>query len=69
MDTSQRSTKIQREARQGCPLSPTFFALCIELLSYEVSSNINIKVISVDYIEKSFADDATFFNRRILTFI
>ena len=63
---------IQRGVRQGCPLSPTLFILCIELLSYEASSNVNIKGISVDNIEIKntlFADDAIFFNRRVSTFI
>lgn len=55
--------KIEKGVRQGCPLSPYLFIICIELLSNEVTKNKDIKGIKIGNIELKqtlFADDACF---------
>ena len=52
-----------RGVRQGCPLSTYLFIMCIELLSYKISTTEDIKGIIYTKLElkKSlFADDASF---------
>lgn len=55
--------QIHRGVRQGCPLSPYLFILCIELLSNQVIRNEDIKGITIgekEYKTSLFADDASF---------
>ena len=54
---------IQKGVRQGCPLSPYIFIICIELLANEINTNENISGIRVKNTEIKqtlFADDACF---------
>ena len=55
--------KIDKGVRQGCPLSPYLFIICIELLANEIRKNKDIKGIKINNIELKqtlFADDACF---------
>lgn len=55
--------KIRRGVRQGCPLSPFLFIICIELLSNAVRKNEDINGIRLsgrEYKTSLFADDAAF---------
>ena len=55
--------QITRGVRQGCPLSPYLFIVCIELLSNNITQNKNIKgidILGVELKQTLFADDGTF---------
>ena len=52
-----------RDVRQGCPLSTYLFIMCIELLSYKISTTEDIKGIiytKQEFKKSLFADDASF---------
>ena len=54
---------ISRGVRQGCPLSPYLFILCIEILSATLlnySEITGIKINGKEFKSTMFADDATF---------
>ena len=54
---------ISRGVRQGCPLSPYLFILCIEFLSATLlkdSEITGIKINGKEFKSTMFADDATF---------
>ena len=54
---------IVRGVRQGCPLSTYIFIMCIELLSYKISTTKDIKGIiytKQEFKKSLFADDASF---------
>ena len=58
------SFDIERSTRQGDPISPLVFILCLEVLFITLRSDPNIKGIKIEENEvklTSYADDATYF--------
>ena len=54
--------KVTRGCRQGDPLSPCIFVLCVEILGIMIRNNKKIKGIrigDIEYILSQFADDTT----------
>ena len=54
--------KLERGVKQGCPLSPYLFILCVEILAETMRKDKNIKGITIDRQEikiSQYADDTT----------
>ena len=56
--------KLERGVRQGCPLSPYLFILCVEVLAEKIRKTKSIKGIMISQNEakiSQYADDTTLF--------
>jgi hypothetical protein len=54
---------LGRGCRQGDPLSPYIFTICVELLSISIKKNRSVKGINIygiEYCTSQYADDTNF---------
>ena len=59
---------IERSTRQGDPISPLIFILCLEILFITIRSDENIKGFKIQNSEfklTSYADDASYFLKSV----
>lgn len=57
-------SNLERGVRQGCPLSPYIFILCVEILANAIRKDTKIKGIKINETEckiSQYADDTTIF--------
>jgi exonuclease III len=67
---SSRFIQLGRGMRQGCPLSPTLFVICIEMMSIYIHNCQDIQGLNLyneEHLISQFADDTSFFiNQRVM---